>query len=192
MRWAILKEKNQACDGICFSKETCVLPENRKFLFCSCNSIANSKLQLCLNIQKQFREMHEYCLQRTRIYDLGARIDHCLSSQIGAPGRIRTCDLMLRRHVLYPAELRARDVRYGMRVRQASKLRRGAPQGRPPPAYAPKPSRADPGAQHLRDRQITRPLRASLRTGVCRRCCRGRAPARARGEASCRVHCPCR
>jgi hypothetical protein len=26
----------------------------------------------------------------------------------GAPGRIRTCDLMLRRHVLYPAELRAR------------------------------------------------------------------------------------
>ncbi len=26
----------------------------------------------------------------------------------GAPGRIRTCGLMLRRHVLYPAELRAR------------------------------------------------------------------------------------
>ena len=28
----------------------------------------------------------------------------------GAPGRSRTCDLMLRRHVLYPAELRARGL----------------------------------------------------------------------------------
>jgi hypothetical protein len=27
----------------------------------------------------------------------------------GAPGTIRTCDPMLRRHVLYPAELRARQ-----------------------------------------------------------------------------------
>ena len=28
---------------------------------------------------------------------------------LSAPGRIRTCDLMLRRHALYPTELRARD-----------------------------------------------------------------------------------
>ena len=32
-------------------------------------------------------------------------------SFFGAPGRIRTCDLRLRRPVLYPAELRARSVR---------------------------------------------------------------------------------
>ena len=32
----------------------------------------------------------------------------CPLHENGAPGRSRTCDLMLRRHVLYPAELRAR------------------------------------------------------------------------------------
>ena len=30
------------------------------------------------------------------------------AGEFGAPGRIRTCDHELRRHVLYPAELRAR------------------------------------------------------------------------------------
>ena len=31
--------------------------------------------------------------------------------ETGAPGEIRTPDLMLRRHSLYPAELRARSIR---------------------------------------------------------------------------------
>ena len=30
----------------------------------------------------------------------------------GTPGRIRTCDLLLRRQALYPAELRARNSRW--------------------------------------------------------------------------------
>src|SRR5687768_7295616 len=67
---------------------------------------------------------------------------------IGAPGWVRTSDLMLRRHVLYPAELRAREP---LRYLSAA------------------------GAARLRRR-----LRAVLRTGGGRRCCRAHPRTRVR------------
>lgn len=39
-----------------------------------------------------------------------------------APDRIRTCDLVLRRHALYPAELRALDAARARPVRRSLKI----------------------------------------------------------------------
>ncbi len=59
----------------------------------------------------------------------------CRSGSVagGAPGRIRTCDLLLRRQALYPAELRAR----GVCVHQVRRCRKNLarPEGFEPPTY---------------------------------------------------------
>ena len=39
------------------------------------------------------------------------RVHHILLCWFGTPGRTRTCGLVIRNHLLYPAELRARSYR---------------------------------------------------------------------------------
>ena len=68
---------------------------------------------------------------------------------VGAPGWIRTSDLMLRRHVLYPAELRARDdlgLCIGAERRKAERL--------PDPGLDPGLAGRMPGVRRLRAKQI--------------------------------------
>ena len=51
----------------------------------------------------------------------GASANSATPAKSGTPGRIRTCDLRLRRPLLYPAELRA-HIDFGWYAREESNL----------------------------------------------------------------------
>lgn len=82
-----------------------------------------------------------------------------------APDRIRTCDLVLRRHALYPAELRALDAARAKPDRRSMKIAkaRGGSSGRASAPEAVRQTRTEPDRTDLRrstkDHSTARPDR---------------------------------